>query len=294
MKRDRILVFGDVIVDEEIQVERGSFSAEGLATYLEHSRKWTAGGAANVAKHLARLGAQVCLVHQGQPIPISSDELDDSESRRISQVGQGGGGHPTKTRFYSGNEKIFKVNRPGVPAPTPAKTRDLLEQLTARGGFQLVLACDNGDSFFRADNRHELVDACRKKGIPLWVDAQLSQTIPTYLDWIGSTSIFLNEDEAYEVGGIIGKFPEYHLKLGPDGSRLFQQGRFEGHDGFSVPVVDTVGAGDAYLAAFAVYGDVRIANAWAALSCTKRGTSLPQLSDMEKLDASFAGFGQPG
>jgi ribokinase len=76
------------------------------------------------------------------------------------------------------------------------------------------------------------------------------------------------------------------IKLGSDGA-MFQHGSRVAHaPANQVPVVDTTGAGDAFLSAFclASQGDpeiaLQLANAWAGLSVQIHGTVPPKKSDL--------------
>lgn len=83
------------------------------------------------------------------------------------------------------------------------------------------------------------------------------------------------------------------LTLGEDGCVLYQTGRKREQAAFALDIVDTTGASDAFVGAYALalarrWPDQRtleFATAAAGLSCTKRGTmsSLPRLSDVESL-----------
>lgn len=83
------------------------------------------------------------------------------------------------------------------------------------------------------------------------------------------------------------------MTLGEDGCALYESGRKLAQPAVPVDVVDTTGASDAFVGAYALallkgWGNQRalaFANATAALACTKHGTmsSLPRLSAVQKL-----------
>jgi sugar/nucleoside kinase (ribokinase family) len=72
------------------------------------------------------------------------------------------------------------------------------------------------------------------------------------------------------------------LKRGENGASYYDGFSFYTVNGCDVSVVDTCGAGDAFLAAYvASGGDLHYANRWAALSVTKYGTEVPKLEEIE-------------
>jgi sugar/nucleoside kinase (ribokinase family) len=76
------------------------------------------------------------------------------------------------------------------------------------------------------------------------------------------------------------------IKLGEHGALALVGGRVWPSDAAKVSVVDTCGAGDAFLAALSLAGLARpdlaltVANRWAGLSTTVHGTVPPKKSDL--------------
>lgn len=274
----RIMVIGDAILDEEVRLERLGPSAEGVPTYRQIGYGGiSAGGAGLVARHCARIGSLVTFIHEGYPF----FQFDSSEAGiAIEEVPVGRPTVVKKTRFYCGAEKVLKVN--GVSVPRRESACALQDVLWRIGGsYGAVLACDNGHGMCTGMEQR-IVAACRDAGIPLFVDIQFSQNEPRFSAWAGADEIFLNETEHAAISPEeLAGFRAYHVKLGRLGSRYVRGSHTEASVGFPVDVVDTVGAGDAYLAAWAVHRNLLLANAYAALSCTVLGPNLPP--DLEKL-----------
>jgi sugar/nucleoside kinase (ribokinase family) len=281
---DRIIVVGDVILDETVELVPIGQSAEGQVSYTELRRTVQCGGAANVVKHLARLGATVCLVHGGEMLSFQHDGLTTSELLRIVQM-SGRGEHVRKLRYYCGPDKLLKVNYPGRPDILYDRLRDTLE------GFpcSAIVACDNGCANIRGQ-QELIVNLAHRRAKRLTVDAQLSLSAPDFLAWCGADEIMLNRDELLAIGyeAVRDNFGRHHVKLGARGSAYWDGTQNQRHDGYQVYAVDTVGAGDAYLAAWLRTGHLGAANLWAAISCTKIGTGLPIREDLDAYDDEAA------
>lgn len=247
-----ILVIGDLIRDVAIELRGVGMSAEGQMTYEEASYKETGGGAANVANHCRVLGAQVLL------------------------AGDWRHGTTTKTRFYCEGQKLLKVNR-NVDGRS---TQDHILKTLCASTYHNVIACDMGHGALSGIER-TIVEHCFETGKRLMVDCQISQTRPNLTSWYGADEIFLNQKEFSSLSlSEVRGFAAWHLKKGPDGSERHSPDGILCHPGFSVHAVDTVGAGDAYLAAWAVTRDIATANRWAALSCKRIGTELPDPKEL--------------
>ncbi|HEV8592484.1 MAG TPA: carbohydrate kinase family protein [Pyrinomonadaceae bacterium] len=118
----------------------------------------------------------------------------------------------------------------------------------------------------------------------------------------GSNILFLNELEALQltsqtdvigaVKSLASKCPCVVIKLGPNGAIAIREGNVVSAGGFSVPTIDTTGAGDSFDAGF-VHGFLNemslldcllIGNACGALSTTKAGGTNAQANYSEVLD----------
>jgi bifunctional ADP-heptose synthase (sugar kinase/adenylyltransferase) len=279
----RVVVIGDAIVDEIVELAPLKRSAEGIPSHIEVSRRLLCGGSANVAKHLVRLGATVSLIHGGPPLSFSDDGLSSQEMLRLWQSSSPYTVHTRKLRYYSDGQKVLKVNYEG----TLAHMYDDLRKTLDRYECTAVVACDNSGGL--SWQQEGIVDLVTRRGRKLIVDLQGSQLEPRFHEWVGADELMLNSTERDLIDDeTLAGFGRYHVKLGADGSLLCDGVTQSRQWGFPVDVVDTVGAGDAYLAAWVRTGDLALANLWAALSCTKIGTGLPTREDLDAYDDETA------
>ena len=77
------------------------------------------------------------------------------------------------------------------------------------------------------------------------------------------------------------------VTLGGEGALFFAKGQKYYSRGLDVTPVDSCGAGDSFLSAFAVSDfeshpdlSLQLANAWAGLSVQKRGTEVPNIKEL--------------
>jgi sugar/nucleoside kinase (ribokinase family) len=166
-----------------------------------------------------------------------------------------------------------------------------------------VAARNVADAVVVCDNRHgtmdySLMDLIRNKheryGGKLFVDCQVSQKESQHSNYSGADMMFLN---LKELDAVVGRpNPEgdcivdrvlrakerlrsgITLKLGRHGSATVTKDSDEyiENPAHEVRAVDTCGAGDAFLAAYAVSEDLEFANRWAGLSTTYKGTIIPK------------------
>jgi sugar/nucleoside kinase (ribokinase family) len=140
-------------------------------------------------------------------------------------------------------------------------------------------------------------------GKPVYVDSQVSQNSSNHKLYRGGCVICLNLREArcidpeFMPSRDAGAFAVLNrelntkrivVKLGEDGA-MFQDGVNVTHAPANrVPVIDTTGAGDAFLSAFCLAGAdnpeaaLRLGNAWASLSVQIHGTVPPKKADLLK------------
>lgn len=309
IKNKNIVVIGDTIIDIFVDLVKMGDSVEGIPKYKEISRRTYSGGAANVAKHCLQLGARVFLIDNDPTWHgFTYDDQITARSGLRSDLGwlapfehdYLNSAPVHKTRFYVDGMKSFGVNLIDDVAQkhSLSQAHDFKHILQAflverseednRAPFapDMCVAADNRHGMFSAASARSLVKTCQERGLRLLVDSQMSQSEPDWSIWDGCDDLYVNvtEWESLHHHEMTDCF--IHKKLGAAGSVIEHSGILEvyhEYDGFKVDVVDTLGAGDAFMAASAVFGDDHIANAWAALSCTRRGTELPKFEELERL-----------
>ena len=130
----RVLVVGDVMLDTYLDCRALGVADEAPVPLLEiHSQSSALGGAANVARNLARLGAHTALVGL-----VGNDSEGETVRRLLRESGVDGfllqTERPTtlKTRVLSGDHYYLRLDEEELSPPTEAEQADLAAQVQAQ------------------------------------------------------------------------------------------------------------------------------------------------------------------
>jgi rfaE bifunctional protein kinase chain/domain len=274
--RARVLVVGDVMLDQFVRGRVGRISPEAPVPVVEfESETFVPGGAGNVARNLADLNVATELFGA-----VGQDEA----ARQLKEVLQhdriGCGGLLTcpdrvtsiKTRIIAQRQQLVRVDRETQQDVDQATTERLLAHLEQ--GLKTAEAVILGD-YAKGVVTQRLLDGakklCRERGAWLSVDPKPSHR----LDLSGVSLLTPNRKEAFDLAGLADETPgappaeDDHLlgavekllmelkpalllvTLGDQGMLLCQRG----HRPFLIPTVarevfDVSGAGDTVIASF--------------------------------------------
>jgi D-glycero-beta-D-manno-heptose-7-phosphate kinase len=271
MSRQRVLVVGDVFLDEYIFGQATRLSREAPIPVLEFVRRaYIPGGAANPANNIAALGARALL---GAVVG------DDDEGQQLMSLLRRAGVDPAcvlndsrrpttvKTRIISESslrfsQQIARIDRIDRRPVDSGRVAALIERLgTCLGGVSAVLCSDYLSGLITPELASELLRLCRERGVLLTVDAQ-----GELAKYAGASLIRCNNDEAAAyLGRTLDSEDDYRRALddlldalqpdllivtrGRDG--LSMQGRAQPYlhiEAHRVEAADTTGAGDTFSA----------------------------------------------
>lgn len=305
-----VLVIGDVIIDRYTHGKKRGISAETPTVVGEFEREdMFIGGAGLVVRNLLRLGCEVTLLttancHEAAFYTFMHDQTDklspeETGRFRLEIYSLPGWNFTEKRRYYVDSYKLLQydvLNRGGyVQHQSEAFLHKFRMQLDV-GGFQAVVICDNRHGVLTPDVAAGILNISKAYRVMTYVDSQVSQKSSNHSWYKGADWILVNNSEAigllqfgittelYGSSSIdfspLTKLLDANIvvKLGAAGAMTFyRDGSSEYGAGFSYenPVVDTCGAGDAFLAAWVRYGKLYDANRWAGLSTTYVGTVVP-------------------
>jgi sugar/nucleoside kinase (ribokinase family) len=301
-----VLVVGDVCFDIDQHCNAIGLSLESPTLKAKLVSTSTAlGWAGNVAKNICELGASCTLLTRAD---VSTSSMLNSlcnphPKLRIARL-------PceseiaTKTRTWirhgSSTYKYLQINS----EKSNGYINEELDQLIAsyaHHGYDIVIFADYSDMItyhttYEFRKAAKLVARSDKNMI--FGSSQFSHTLPMW-DKFEYSTIVLNEHEA-RTWHSSTEFKDYDdpiediaftlaksiygnccITLGPNGAYAYSNGYALKHDGFGILTNDTIGAGDAFLAAYAMASAsklehasdaVMIGNAWAFLKISRTST----------------------
>lgn len=290
----RILAVGDLILDKYVWGSVQRVSPEAPVQILNVSREeYRPGGAANVARNLASLGARTgCAGVVGRDgagttlrVLLRKQKVDVSAIVRDSSRPT-----PLKTRMIAHNQQMLRVDRERAEAIGSAPERDLTAACAKRAGeYETAVLSDYNKGTLTRRVCESIIREFRRAGRPILVGLKSRD----YRKYRGATGASLNRAELSLISGeedvekgarkVVRELDLRFLvlTLGERGMRVFER------KGISIrlpavarAVYDVTGAGDTALAAFAVgYASGRtleecavLANAAAGIVVAKVGT----------------------
>ena len=272
----RILVIGDLMLDEFVWGKVGRISPEAPVPVVEVTRESSyPGGAANVARNLRefvdsvavigligkdRAGQRLCELLAEQKIDVS-DAIQDEAFHTI-----------VKTRIIARQQQVVRVDRERILGPTPGQVAKVVAAVrTKLPKIDAIIFEDYGKGFLTSELVSQIARDARAAGKTVAADPNARNLI----DWNGMTAVKPNRTEAFLAAGIPshdpGESPEKDvdlvragetllkkwdskyllITLGEHGMMLFQKGESPHH----IPtkarqVFDVSGAGDTAIALF--------------------------------------------
>jgi D-beta-D-heptose 7-phosphate kinase/D-beta-D-heptose 1-phosphate adenosyltransferase len=274
--KTRVLVIGDVMLDQFIWGKVGRISPEAPVPVVEFEREsFMPGGAANVARNLTALRVPTDLFgsigndHAAQIFRLLVDEQKIGCSGVLTHAQRS---TSLKTRIVAHKQQVVRIDRETRDGLTPRQLTRLIEIFTAAlKRADAVIIGDYGKGVVTQPLLDEITRECRSRGI--WVS--LDPKPVHHLNLSGLSLITPNRKEAFELAGLDDETRNGDplkdtslmaaaekllneirpalllITLGELGMLLCQRG----HKHFHIPTVakevfDVSGAGDTVIATF--------------------------------------------
>lgn len=268
-RSSRVLVLGDLIVDEYIHCSVSGISAEApIPVMTENDRSVFVGGAGVMARHLSALGCAVTFASSFGLGSISQAIEDQLEADAIERIHLSDAGAPlVKARYLAGSTKLFRVTRGDDFIPfEEERFSQLLDRLA---DFDLVFVADFGSLFRNEKLMTELLQQCRRQNLPVVADVQARYSGTSVLNAPNSFAVMPTEKEARlatdlheagleELGRQLmerGMYDSLGLTLDQDGLVVFdreQKASVAYLPALNRDPIDVSGAGDCQLVYFAM------------------------------------------
>ena len=296
-KRIRVVVVGDLIVDEYIDCESIGLSQEDPSViFRPFKSKRYVGGAGIVSMHSASIGASTTY------IGVAGDDKEMQLAKELLEK-SGVNAHLfidrsrqtiLKQRFKSGGKTQFRLNRFDDATITRDTRREILKRVEmSLENSDLLIFSDFNYGFLDAEIVTTIIRMARSAGVFVSADCQISSQIANYLKYKGVDLVTPTEHEVRVtlrnnqdgLAAIANVFQEsleskyLMLTLGADGVLLQEQIEHV-HGDFRADVLpalnpnaqDVAGAGDSFLVlaslALAVGGSVNEAAYLASLGAS--------------------------
>jgi D-beta-D-heptose 7-phosphate kinase/D-beta-D-heptose 1-phosphate adenosyltransferase len=306
LPRQRVLVIGDVMLDEQIIGIAERISPEAPVPIIEASHNhFVPGGAANVAANLANLGARVCLagvVGSDQQAEILTREL---RNRDIATVFTPDDSRPTttKTRVIAHGQQIVRIDREKREDISRRVQELLLAELDRQlADTDVVVLSDYLKGVLVEDFTRRVIERSKSAGRSVLVDPKGS----SFRKYAGATVITPNTKEAFaalrhhenqpgtvdQAGAMLMEvLPGTAILItrGEEGMTLFEKDARPFHVAATArEVYDVTGAGDTAVAVLALcmaagqgmQESSKIANYAAGLVVAKFGTATITLDEL--------------
>jgi D-beta-D-heptose 7-phosphate kinase/D-beta-D-heptose 1-phosphate adenosyltransferase len=210
----RIWVAGDLMLDEALSGEASRISPEAPVPVVHvRDRSSSLGGAGNVARNLAALGARVelCGVVGNDAAGDEVIDLARSQGMGVGAVGRLDRETTRKVRLLTHRQQIARMDFENR-APVPADVADgLLARLAAEPRPQAVIASDYAKGFLTPGALGRLFALAREAGCPALVDPKG----PDFDRYRGAT---LLKPNLAELGLALGR------QILPDDARSLEEG----------------------------------------------------------------------
>jgi D-glycero-beta-D-manno-heptose-7-phosphate kinase len=298
--RARILVVGDVMLDRYWFGDAGRISPEAPVPVVKVDRtEERPGGAANVARNCADLGAQVALLSV-----VGADEAGQSLARLMTESGVDASFHEdaslnttVKLRVIARQQQLLRIDFENSPDHEVLQAK--LEEFAAR-----VVACDVVilSDYGKGGLAHmtEMIRLARLAGKPVLADPKGDD----YARYQGATMLTPNRSELRQVVGswsneteLGRKAQQLRSELGleallvtrsEEGMTLFAEHGHSHEAALAREVYDVSGAGDTVIATMAVMlasGEslsdaMRLANRAAGIVVGKLGTATCTIAEL--------------
>jgi D-beta-D-heptose 7-phosphate kinase/D-beta-D-heptose 1-phosphate adenosyltransferase len=298
-KNFKILVIGDIILDEYIWGKAGRLSPEAPVPVLEVNKyTYILGGAANVANNIRTLGGKVCLagiVGKDSPAEKLNEILSGHDIDKSCIIVDENRPTTIKTRLITHNHhQLVRFDREIKDEIPENLKQEIINKVSESiETIDLILLSDYAKGVLTPGLTHELIKLAKLHNKPVLVDPKGLD----YSKYSGATLITPNRLEAETATkSPAGTAPEILAKkvreqleldyvmitLGEDGILLCNHGEIKQIPAVTSEVYDVTGAGDSLisgisLALLASDGDVEISmelgNYAAGVAVRKIGTT---------------------
>jgi len=305
-KRPKILVIGDLMIDSYLigNCDRIALDAPVAIADIKEEKD-ILGGAGNVIRNLASLGAKVSVmsvVGNDDNAKLLKQKLDEIETKS-HLLEQKGRKTSKKTRIMSDNRQIFRFDHESRNNISFDSVKKLYEKLQEKiKAYDVILLADYGKGVLTRDFTQKIIKYANKNNVKTIVDPYGSD----YSKYQGAYLIIPNKNEASKATGIEiensdrlldalkeikNKFETHEaiVTLSEEGVALLKNDKLSVLPTVPLEVFDVTGSGDTLLAsigfALALDNDLvtslEFANLATGVVLRKAGTATVSIDEIQ-------------
>ena len=308
--RARVLVLGDVMLDEYAWGDVGRISPEAPVPVVDlRERTWVPGGAANVAHGIVALGAAAVLagvVGEDREGDVLRDSLAEHGIDAAGVLVTGARRTTVKTRVIARTQQVVRIDQEDRGELDAATATTLLERVEAAlAGVDLLVISDYAKGVVSTATAQAAIAAARERGCPVVVDPKgldferyrgASIITPNLREAESAMAFEARDDDAVVelTRRVAAALPGTRvlITLGSGGMLLFADGEATRFPVAAREVHDVTGAGDTVVATLAVElaagatlpDAVRVANRAAAIAVAHVGAVAVTLAELQAAD----------
>lgn len=305
-KKPKVLVIGDLMIDSYLMGSCDRIATDAPIPVVDVTKEESVlGGAGNVIRNLASLGAKVSVmsvVGDDENAKLLKHLLDEIQTKSFL-IEQKGRKTSKKTRIVAGNSQVFRFDHESKNNISFDNVKSLYSKLVEKiKAYDVILLADYGKGVLTKDFTQKIITYANKNDVKTVVDPYGSD----YTKYKGATLIIPNKEEAQAVTGveitnedklldalkIINKSYETKhaiITLSEEGIAVLRDNKLSVMPTVPLEVFDVTGSGDTVLASIgfslalnnSIYNSVEFANLASGVVLRKTGTATVSLEEIQ-------------
>ncbi|RXK13879.1 hypothetical protein CP965_00060 [Halarcobacter mediterraneus] len=305
-KKPKILVIGDLMIDSYLIGSCDRIAIDAPVPVVDVKKeKSVLGGAGNVIRNLASLGADVSVMSV-----VGDDDNAKLVKHLLDEVGtksflleQKGRKTSKKTRILAGTSQIFRFDHESKNNISFENVKNLYSKLVEKiNAFDAILLADYGKGVLTKDFTQKIISYANKNNVKVIVDPHGSN----YSKYEGATLVLANIEEAQKISNIeisnddkileALKLIKSELKteyaiitLAEEGIAILNNDKLSVLPTVPLEVFDITGSGDTVLASLGfalalnnnIYDSVEFANLATGVVLRKAGTATVSIEEIQ-------------
>ena len=305
-KKPKVLVIGDLMIDSYLMGSCDRIATDAPIPVVDVTKEESVlGGAGNVIRNLASLGAKVSVmsvVGDDDNAKLLKHLLDEIQTKSFL-IEQKGRKTSKKTRIVAGNSQVFRFDHESKNNISFDNVKSLYSKLVEKiKAYDAILLADYGKGVLTKDFTQKIIAYANKNNVKTIVDPYGSD----YTKYKGATLIIPNKEEAQAVTNIeisnddklldtlkaIQKeFDTEHaiITLAEEGIAVLRENKLSVMPTVPLEVFDVTGSGDTVLASIgfslglnnSIYDSVEFANLATGVVLRKTGTATVSIDEIQ-------------